>query len=221
MKFLVLCFSVCFFWAQNATAFCYRQPVKVKVKTSIPKPKYHHNLTADRFPAQISTKKKHNKDMEMRGLTVSKLEVTGQASSYVKQNKTEVCVGLKEVTFEFKLNSLDVYIDKRYAKNSCAYREIKEHEDIHAGIFSQAVPFYKPDLEKALQRAVDSLVTHSLPISSANQEKVNKLTDQDFQKVIRDISPVLDHMNKKVMEKNEAIDTYESYMEISKKCPKW
>lgn len=217
----VLGVLVILFFGPSAKAACERQPISIQIQTQIPNPVYHHHLSGQNFPNKPKNSPPDQLNMEIRGLTVSKLAVSGSAASYATGNGREVCVGMKEITFKIGLEQLDVYIDKKYAPNSCPYKVVKEHENIHVSIFRQAVPFFKPDIEKELQKAVNKLRPVSLYASEASDKRIKEITSAQFNQVINDIKPLIDHINAKITEKNEKIDTTENYKAMSALCKKW
>ncbi len=213
--------ALCLISSGNANAFCDRYPVDIKIVTHVPEPKYYHHLKGADFPVAAKTKMPDSAGMMVRGLTVSKVDVSGTAKSYVESKQKEVCVGLKEITFEIGLEKLDVYIDKKYRVHSCAYKVVKEHEDIHVNIFRQAVTFYRRDIESELRKAVDKLYPVSLYKSEATARRIDELTKREFMRVLDDIKPLLNFINRKIDEKNSLIDTEENYRATSAKCRDW
>lgn len=221
VRIQVLMGLLCLIFSIAANAFCDRHPIDIKIVTHIPKPTYYHHLRGQDFPFTAKTKMPDSSEMMVRGLTVSKVDVSGITKSYVENKRHEVCVGLKEIIFEIGLEKLDVYIDKKYPTNSCAYKVVKEHEDIHVNIFRQAVSFYRRDIESELRKAVDKLYPISLYKSEASQRRIDELTKQEFVRVLNEIKPLLNFINHKIDEKNALIDTEENYRATSAKCRDW
>lgn len=212
---------LCLIFSMGANAFCDRYPIDIKIVTHIPNPTYYHHLKGRDFPFAAKTKMPDSSEMMVRGLTVSKVDVSGTTKSYVENKRNEVCVGLKEIVFKIGLEKLDVYIDKKYRPNSCAYKVVKEHEDIHVNIFRQAVSFYRRDIESELRKAVDKLYPVSLYKSEASQRRIDELTKQEFVRVLNEIKPLLNFINRKIDEKNSLIDTEENYRATSARCRDW
>ena len=77
--------------------------------------------------------------------------------------------------------------------------------------------FFKSDIETALRKAVSKLKPEHVS-SSAQAQYV---LDKQFAQIQKEIAPLLEHINKKIREKNAAIDTPESYKATSKLCKKW
>lgn len=151
------------------------------------------------------------------GLTVAKMNLTMQGEPLVQQNNRYMCVGIKEVTFTIGYEVLDVYIDKKYQPNSCEYHEVKEHENYHVAVSNQAMKFFKPDLEKALQKAVKNM----RPEFVYSKDEAQRVVQRQFNRILEQVQPVIDHINTKIAEKNYVIDTPESYRATTAKCRNW
>ena len=200
--------------SQNANALCQKNQIKMNIIMEPGEVVYHHDVSRRDFGRLISGKLNPN----TLGLTVaqSRLKITGKP--YIRQEgNVRVCVGVQEINFYIGYDQIDVYIDRIYPKNSCNYRVIKDHEDYHVGVFQQAMTFFRPDLEKELKMAVAD-IRPEYAYSSARAEQI---MDKLFQRIHQRLEPLLNHINKKIAEKNNAIDTPESYRETTALCPKW
>ena len=151
------------------------------------------------------------------GLTVAELKVKITGKSNIDQNIKQTCVSLKEVNFQIGYDDILVYIHKDYKPGSCQYRVVKDHENYHVNVHRQAMSFFKSDIETALRKAVSKLKPEQVQ-SAAHAQYV---IDKQFAQIQKEIAPLLEHINKKIREKNAAIDTPESYKATSKLCKKW
>lgn len=151
------------------------------------------------------------------GLTVAGLGVEMSGEPYVSQKSHGTCAGIKEVVFTIGYDDILVYIHKGYKPGSCQYRVVKDHENYHVAVHRQAMQFFKPDIESALRKSVAKLKPQNVR-SSAEAQRV---VDQQFRQIRRDIEPILRHINAKIKEKNNEIDTPESYKATSKLCESW
>ena len=77
--------------------------------------------------------------------------------------------------------------------------------------------FFKPNIDEALQKAVAKLK----PAYVSSQAEAQRAFENQFKQVVQEIQPLLDHINKKIAEKNYIIDTPESYLETTKLCKNW
>ncbi|MGN1062819.1 MAG: hypothetical protein ACI4QM_00640 [Alphaproteobacteria bacterium] len=151
------------------------------------------------------------------GLTVAALGVKISGIPRIQQNAHQVCVNLKEVTFEIGYDVIDVYIDRKYKPGSCEYRVIRDHEDYHVAVYRKAMTFFQPDIEKALRASVKKMS----PVSVTTQAEAERILSQQFNQIQKDIAPLLKHINSKIAQKNAAIDTPESYAAANALCKNW
>ncbi len=213
MKKLLL-LAVCCFWTQNANALCDNHPIKMNIEMEPGEVVYHHNLSRKEFARFAGGSLSPN----TLGLTVAKSQLRMSGKPYIAQEKNgRLCVGLDEVNFYIGYDKIDVYIDKKYKKNSCNYKVIKDHENYHVGVFQQAMTFFRPDIERELKEAVADI----RPEYAYSTERAEQIMNKLFERIRRRIQPVLNHIDKKIAEKNNAIDTPESYRKTTARCPKW
>lgn len=212
MKQLLLCL-ICLFFAANASAFCEAPAPQFVLRMRPGTVVYNTDLSRGQFIKQAPGKVSPN----TLGLTVAKMEITGKAVPFLKQQRLDACVSLKEVHLELGYGALTVYIDKKYKPGSCEYEVIKEHENYHVSVFQQAMNFFKPDVERALRSALSKVK----PQVVSSQAMVDQMAQQQFQQVMREVQPMLDHINAKIAEKNYLIDTPESYRDTTALCKNW
>lgn len=77
--------------------------------------------------------------------------------------------------------------------------------------------FFKPDIEDALRKAVSRVK----PVEVRSQKEAEHVFQKQFYQVMNDLQPLIDHINKKIAEKNYEIDTPESYRETTALCKNW
>ena len=194
-------------------AFCPKKPVKINIVTKPGKVIYDHSHSRQEFGRLSHTKVSPN----TLGLTATKLDISMDGESYIEGRGARKCTGVSSVTFYIGYDEIKVYIDKKYPKNSCNYRVIKEHEDYHVGVAQQAISFFKPDIERELKKAVQQLT----PEVTYSSERANQVMVRQFTQIKKHLQPLLNHINNKIASKNYEIDTPESYRETTKLCPKW
>lgn len=151
------------------------------------------------------------------GLTVASLGVKMSGKPRINQNSHQVCVNLKEVTFDIGYDIIDVYIDRKYKPGSCEYRVVKDHENYHVAVHREAMKFFKNDIERALRQSVKKMV----PVSVTSQAEAERVINRQFEQAQKDIAPLLKHINKKIKEKNAEIDTPQSYAKATALCKNW
>ena len=200
-------------FAKNATSFCTAINTQVNMKLNMSVPTYITTLSRRDF----LKKAKGKISPYTLGLTVSQLQLNGKAKAITTRNGNQVCVGISELDIALEDPNLTVYIDKKYAPSSCAYKTIREHEKYHVAVSQQAMLFFKSDIEKALKAAVQS----TPPVILADNDTVQSALGRQFDSVIRKLDPLIQHINNKIQEKNAAIDTPESYAATHTLCKDW
>lgn len=213
MKRFIFCL-LCLFLSQNANAFCRRISPWALVETRTGTVQYITHLSRDEFLRNAP----HKMSPNTLGMTVSKLGMTGSAEPDIQQvdNRT-VCVQIQRMDLVIGYDTLEVYIDKKYDPGSCEYEVVKEHENYHVRVSQDAMMFFKPDIEQAL----DTALSHLEPEYAHSKEEAQRIFNNQFNRVIREIQPLIDHINQKIAEKNYIIDTPESYAETSALCDNW
>ena len=213
MKRFLYCL-LCLFLSQNANAFCSRVYPWATVETRTGTVRYITHLSRDEFLRHAPQKMSPN----TLGMTVSKLGITGSAEPEVQRvDRRTFCVQIKKMDLVLGYDTLDVYIDRKYAPGSCEYEVVKEHENYHVRVSQEAMMIFKPDIERAL----DIALSHIDPEFAYSEAEAQQIFNNQFNRVIREIQPLIDHINQKIAEKNYIIDTPESYAETSALCDNW
>ncbi|MBQ9089551.1 MAG: hypothetical protein IJY58_00670 [Alphaproteobacteria bacterium] len=205
-------FLLCIFLSLNANAICEQQDVKMNIVVEKGKVKYDHTKSRKEFEKYAKIK-----NPNMLGLTVSNLRLNMGGKSIIQSNGKQYCSYVSEINFYLGFDEIDVYIDKKYPKNSCNYKVIKEHEDYHVAVSQQAMVFFKPDIERELKKIVSQIK----PEYTNSRSNAERIKDKQFKTIQNKIAPLLKHINRKINEKNNAIDTPESYAKTTKRCKKW
>lgn len=203
------------FLTQNASAFCDSMNTRVTITTNPGNVKYITTLSRDEFVKKAKQKVSPNSV----GLTVSNLTVKGEAEGRVETDNNRTCVSLGSVDFRmgYETGDLVVYIDKKYPSTSCEYKVTKTHEKYHVAVAQQAMLFFKPDIEKQIQKTIRNLRPQ---IVSTTTER-DKVIQEQFQQIMSDLRPLLQHINDTIAKKNYQIDTPESYAETTALCHNW
>ncbi|MBP5343976.1 MAG: hypothetical protein J6Y85_02755 [Alphaproteobacteria bacterium] len=211
--FFLMLWTVSPVFAQNATSFCSAINTRVNVKLNMSVPKYITTLSRQDF----LKKAKGKASPYTLGLTVSQLQLNGDAKARTTVQNDKVCVGISELDIVLEDPDLTVYIDKKYTPSSCAYKAIYEHEKYHVAVSQQAMLFFKNDIEEALKKAVQS----TPPVVISKNENVQTAMGRQFDSIMNKLEPLIKHINNKIQEKNAAIDTPESYAATQALCKHW
>lgn len=198
---------------QNASAFCDKSATRVYVTTNPGNVKYittrskHDFIHSSPHPVSPNT----------LGLTVSHMTVKGDATPNVEIEGDKMCVSLGSLNLKMENDVLTVYIDKKYKPNSCEYKVIKNHENYHVAVAQQAMTFFKPDLEAQIKKSLQKIK----PQIVKNTAERDKVLQAQFNQIINDLKPLIDHINKTTAKKNYQIDTPESYARTRALCKNW
>jgi len=205
---------LCLILSGKANAFCRSIIPWTMVDTRTGTVRYITHLSRNEFLRNAPQKMSPN----TLGMTVSKLGITGSAEPEIQylENHT-FCVQIKRLDLTIGYDTLDVYIDKKYKPGSCEYEVVKEHENYHVRVSQEAMMFFKPDIEQALETAL----SHIEPEYAYSANEAQQIFNRQFSRVMREIQPLIDYINNKIAEKNYIIDTPESYAETSALCNNW
>lgn len=202
------------FASHTTYASCVRYPIDFSVKTDTGKIIYDTRYSREEF-ARIAKMKASPHTV---GLTVtSSPQIIMKVTKQTRSTLDTYCVQPSFVELLIKYDKITVYIDKKYPKNSCNFKVTKEHEDYHVAVFQQAIEFFKPDIEKALKNAIQELK----PEKVFSEKQADVVIQKQKNQIYKKLKPVMEHINKKIVEKNYAIDTPESYKKTTKRCKKW
>lgn len=196
-------------------ANCPKQKVSIVFKYKLGPVIYNYSMSEKEFCKKAGRKRPTNG--RILGLTVSRLDIFPKAEGRIFKYKNKYCVGVTKIYFEIGFDKFNVYIDKKYRKGTCERRVIKEHEDEHVTIYREGMHFFAPDIKKAIRQAVKSLRPQMVSSASDGQRFFEAQANQ----VVNKLSPLLDHINMKLEEKQGMIDTPESYARTSRKCKNW
>ena len=201
------------FLSQNASAFCDSVSTRIYITMNPGNVKY----VTTRSKYDFINSAPHPVSPNTLGLTVAKMNITGKATPEIEKGEKGTCVSLGTLNFKMGYDELTVYIDKKYKPSSCEYKVIKNHENYHVAVAQQAMTFFKPDVEKKIQ---DSLRKIKPQIVHSNREAEEALQNQ-FNQVMNELQPLINHINKVTAQKNYQIDTPESYAKTKALCKNW
>lgn len=107
-------------------------------------------------------------------------------------------------------NGNDVIVDRRFAPGSREHQAILDHEGQHVEVFREAVRYYLPALERALQ------VT-SLPLNILVVDR-NAARAAYLGPIIDSLKPIFAATNDHARDGNTRLDMPESYAAVFKRC---
>lgn len=150
------------------------------------------------------------------GLTRSRTEFRVQPRFQVARfGDGRACVMLDRVTASWRIVGLTVDIAREYAPGTCQYREVKVHEEEHVRINQYTLKQFAPVLEARLKRAAAAMAPR---VGGKGGDEAMAAMAGELKAAG---SEVLAEFQAELRKRHGAIDTPESYREVSRKCDRW
>lgn len=128
--------------------------------------------------------------------------------------KGKFCLRLSQVTLTFGIRKTEIYIDRKYRKSTCAYKEILAHEQEHVRINQRVVDEYTPKVSKKLKKYASMVKPFfTRDPDKAMQSIINRLSS--------DLKPIFKEFGEQREKANDVIDTRASYEATRKRCKDW
>ncbi len=212
-KIHFISFLLLLLFVQNASAFCDSASTRVYITSNPGNVKY----ITTRSKHDFINSAPHPVSPNTLGLTISHMTLKGEAIPNIETEDGKMCVSLGTLNIKMENDELTVYIDKKYKPSSCEYQVIKNHEHYHVAVAQQAMIFFKPDIEKQIQKSLRNIKPR-IVTTAAERDRV---LQEQFNQIMNDLRPLINHINKKTAEKNYQIDTPESYARTRALCKNW
>ncbi|PHR04161.1 MAG: hypothetical protein COB29_12730 [Sulfitobacter sp.] len=143
----------------------------------------------------------------------------GPAGAHVKLSYNEkkvtdksYCVYIKKAVLGFGFQKMLVYVSRQYAKNSCRYGVILDHEYEHVKRSNDVLTRFIPPLEK-----LNDFVKTTPIRNGVDNEAIQQNLLDEFLVKIREIVSKFDH---ELSVENGKLDTIERYRYETTLCPK-
>jgi len=150
-----------------------------------------------------------------RGLTVVKPDARISVKiTYTGLGTDEGCVWPTEAEIYFGYTAIDVYIDRQYDRQSCAYRAISRHEDTHVNIYRRSLASYAP----VVQRHVVIALRDKPWFRVRTVDQARQVYPLYLGKVL---ASVLEDFKREIITVNAAIDIPTVYAETQRQCTDW
>lgn len=149
------------------------------------------------------------------GLTVAgfRFDMTTQVKVY-PLGKGLYCGVPSTVTITIGYPDFQVYVLRRYRRDSCEYEAILAHEKTHVRLYRDTVEGYAADVKQSLANAVRRFEPVMVKVP-------RKAADAVQARLRRDIGPELEDMGHAGHMANARIDTPESYRAVQDLCDNW
>ena len=150
-----------------------------------------------------------------RGLTNSGIGVSTRFSYSwsADAGRREACLWVTEVTVDVAVRA-EIYIDRQYAKGSCAYDAILEHELKHVRVNEEAAQRAAALLKAAIERAV---AAGSL-VGPFPAHAVRSAQDRVSTPIRRAIDDATAQIVAEREQRQRAVDTPEEYRRVAQQC---
>lgn len=186
----------------------------VELVVSVAEPVVHNSRTR----AEITRLAGNEALLDVRnaGVTRSRTEVRIEPRYRLASYPDgRVCVMLEALRATWQVVDLTVDVASEYAPGSCQYREVRAHEDEHVRITGYTLRQFGPILKARLERAAAASVPRW--DRAGSRDAVERMT----RSLSAAGSEVLAEFQADLKRRNAAIDTPESYREVSKRCKTW
>lgn len=180
---------------------------------------YIHDLRANKFKQYLKREMDLNSKLsrQVRGLTVASTKISFASSGKVQRRRDGFCVELGDVDIHFGYDKLTVLIEKKYPKNTCEYNVIKDHEDTHVFLNREVLRDYSVKIYNKAYEIVKNLA----PVQVRRESQVKGTLDDMMNKLNEGLKPIINDFERARDKKNSAIDTDESYRNITAQCRNW
>jgi hypothetical protein len=192
-------------------------PLKIEFEELRKKTSYDHSKNGTEIAA-ISKQHKSTSELKnhkVRGFTFyrlhSGLKLTFSGKKYA--DKTH-CLYIKDAAFRVGYKKMDVLIDRKYSKNSCAYKAILDHENTHVRINNDILSNYLPTLKAEFKRAVERM-----PIRKSYNPDATTVRMRD--ELLARMNKAVDDLSKSLRKAHAKIDTADSYRQVRNSCQNW
>lgn len=189
------------------------RPPALTVVSDLPPPNYRHALTRQQISAMTG---RGSMDHSHAGLTKAQSGISLKpVLAFQRMADGSVCATLQQVEVTWRMVQLQVDIAVEYRPGSCAYGEIVRHENQHVAIAQRAFAAADRALRQEFAQVVRGFppfMLHTTPQQAANEVAA---------RLMAAARPIIDRYDRDSSRENAAIDTPESYRQVSARCRDW
>ena len=201
----------------NAKEICagFKGDINFSVKV-IPK-NIHYNLGISQEDLHQLAGKKYgqNKKKQILGLTSTKQSISTKMAGQVSKMSTGLfCFQVTSVDIKIKILQLDVFVLGKYARGSCQYAAIIDHEHEHVTTYQIGIN----KLERAFNRKLLGIIKRLPPSISNTPEKARNIA---FKMVLDKIKQIKTPISRAMKYRDQQIDTPLSYKSLTQQCSSW
>ncbi len=195
-----------------------RGPLNFTVSVSSVPTAVRRDLSLDEI-ARVQGGSERRDGGRTQGLTVveHRLDYRTEVAVTTPPRGGPACAWIASLSVDMTPGQVTIYVPRDYAPDSCEAREIllheRRHEEIHRRLLAQAVEDERAALAKA-----DRLPTRGTPIPVSDRAEA----DRRFEALLdRILDPVYDGFKNELELEQAAIDTPDSYRQVTARCSGW
>lgn len=178
-------------------------------------PQYDHSQNAQQI--RRLSKKQLGENWSQAGLTLTKLQYQQSIKvTYYELGRGQYCMRLSQANFKLGYSDIKVYISNQYARNSCEFATILDHENRHVLIHTQTLKQYLPVIEYEMTQFVQKLKPDYF--TAAEQSLV---TERLKVKLEKKMTALVQVANQEIQRSNAAMDTKANYLKEQVQCSNW
>lgn len=159
----------------------------------------------------------HSHKTQVSGLMSGSIQVKHE-TSFMHESYEQLgrgCLYLKQIDVSVHIDPT-VFIASEYPKGTCMHNAVLAHEYKHVQVDQLIVNKYSRIIGEAMKTFVNRSGTSYGPYETKRLPHVQNNLQNSINKVLRRYS---DKMNEERRVKQQAIDSYEEYESIGKRCP--
>ncbi len=132
-----------------------------------------------------------------------------------RQSRKRYCADLAKLDASLGFDWIRVHVTRDYARGSCPYKAIVDHERRHVAVFQGTLKRYAETFRRTLRREADRLapVALSAPGDRAAQILQDRLHNR--------LKPLLRRIEQSLEDANAALDSPKSYARDHARCRDW
>ena len=192
-----------------------REPI-VHVTVDYGTVRYDNTRTREQIQAMaVGTAGRIGDGVHPAGLTVSEFATRISAAVQIRPiSDSAYCVWLSELDVSLGYPEIAIYVDRRYARRSCQYAAILEHENQHRTINQRTLTAHFP----AIRRRVHDIVDATPWLRAASEEAARNA----YVTLVRDgLKETVDAFTADRERQHAVLDSPESYARTQALCRDW
>ena len=200
-----------------AAPSCARLKRMNNIRTSVHVVEYDPKVVYRRISRSQLIRKSGDKDT--LGLTVAPLISSMEIQTAIVDRGNTLCVFIEDVTYNIGYHQQIVYIDRKYAPNTCPYNVILEHENLHVQYNNDSLRRYKRQFGRAVKMHFRGVEPLEIPKNRSSKAMIQRWISK--QKNIPALKQIQGDLSELQDQKHGRIDSEHSYKMTQRKCDHW